>query len=133
MKKRRIIKKILIIIVSLIFLLSAYAMLSSNQIEIDLLTELNLLDYRIALGFINLIIVVSLWIKKTRQIGILVATAYLGGAIASELSIGDSGLIPGVIILTLWIIHKLDSWSCSCGTCATCAPNSIPTTTHTFQ
>lgn len=120
MKKRRIIKKFLIIIVSLLFLLSAYAMLSSNKMESVLLSKLNLAEFRVALGFINLIIVVCLWMKKTRQIGILIATAYLGGAIVSELSMGDSGFIPGIMTLILWIIHKLDVWDCSCGTCDTC-------------
>ncbi len=130
MKKRRIIKKILITIVSLIFVLSSYAMFSSNKMQVELLKELNLLDYRIALGFISAIIALSLWIKKTRQIGILVATAYLGGAVASEFSLDGSGLIPSITILILWIIHKLDIRHCTCGVCTSCATKN---TTPTFQ
>lgn len=128
MKKRRIVKKILITIVSLIFIISSYAMLSNNKMQIELLQDLNLLDYKTALGFISAIIALSLWVKKTRQIAILVATAYLGGAVASEFSLGGSGLIPSIVILILWIIHKLDMRPCSCGTCASCTQKNTPPT-----
>lgn len=94
--------------VSVLFVLSAYTILSGNKAQMELLGELNLSSYATALGITNLVIVLSLWIKKTRYIGVFIGTAYLGGAIASELSIGDSGLVPALTMLLIWLIQKID-------------------------
>lgn len=83
-------------------------MLSSANAEIELLTELGLLNYRVALGFTSILVALSLWNRTARSIGIFVGVAYLGGALASELSLGDSGLIPAVSIAMLWVIARLD-------------------------
>lgn len=105
---KKLFKGFLIIVVSILFLLSAYSMLSGNKAELELLSELGLSAYGKALSFISIVIAISLWIKKTRYIAVFVGTAYLGGAIASELSIGDIGLIPGLTMLALWIIWRMD-------------------------
>ncbi len=120
MKKRRILKWILIVLVSVLFVMSAYTKFVSDKTIVEMLEKLNLSDYKNALGIIDLIIGLSLWNRTTRRIGIMVGTAYLGGAIASEFSLGGTGLIPALCILALWIIQKIDSWSCSCGKCNTC-------------
>jgi hypothetical protein len=109
MKKRDLFKTVLMLIVSALFLMSAYSILSSNKVQIELLENLNLINYRVALGFINIVIVLSLWIKRTRYIGISVGTAYLGAAIASELFMGDAGLIPGLTLIMIWVIQRIDS------------------------
>ena len=102
------------------FVMSAYTKFSSNKTIVDMLAKLNLSDYKNALGIIDLVIGLSLWTKPTRRIGIMIGTAYLGGAIASELSLGGTGLIPSACILILWIIQKLDVRKCSCGVCDSC-------------
>ncbi len=84
-------------------------MLSGAERQIEILTELNFLNYRITIGLINIVIALSLWSKKTRYMGVFLGTAYLGGAIASELSIGDAGLVPGLTMLLLWVIQKIQS------------------------
>ena len=83
--------------------------------------------YHNALGIIDLIIAASLWNMRTRRIGVLIGTAYLGGAIASELSLGGTGVIPGIAMLFLWIIHKIDlRKDCSCGVCDSCVVKTVP-------
>lgn len=120
MKKRIILKRILIILLSVLFVMSAYTKFSSEKSVVDMLTKLNLLNYKNALGSIDIIVALSLWTKKTRRIGIMIGTAYLGGAVASEFSLGGTGLIPGLCILLLWIIQKIDLWNCTCGKCKSC-------------
>lgn len=128
MKKHIIFQKILIILLSLIFAMSAYSKFSSNESIVEMLTKLNLVDYKNALGVIDIIIALSLWTKKTRSIGIMIGTAYLGGAIASEFSLGGTGLVPALCILALWVIQKIDLWDCNCGKCETCIKKSSTTT-----
>ncbi len=121
MKKARIGRIILSSIVSIIFLLAAYSKFSSAPAEIVMLEKIHLLDYRVALGCIDIILALSLWNKKTRSIGVLIGSAYLGAAIASELSLGGTGVIPGILLLMLWGIHKIDlRKNCSCGVCDDC-------------
>ena len=121
MKASHIIKVILSAILSILFLLSAYVALSSSEVSLSVFEKLHLLAYKNALGVIDIIIALSLWNKKTRSIGILVGTAYLGGAIASELSSGSTGVIPAILLIILWVMYKIDlRKKCSCGVCDTC-------------
>jgi hypothetical protein len=121
MKASRIIKFAFISIISIILLLSAYVALNSSEASISLFQKLHLLTYKNALGLIDIIIALALWSKKTRDIGILIGSAYLGGAIASELSSGGTAVMPAILLLMLWIIHKIDlRKKCSCGVCDTC-------------
>lgn len=82
-------------------------MLSGNQAEMRILTSLSLMPYRITIGLLCIAIVLSLWNKNTRTFGVLIGSAYLGGAIVSELSLGDSGFFPGIALLLLWTIMFL--------------------------
>ena len=108
MMKRQLLKFFLVIIVSIVFSISAYTILSGNKAQASLLVELGLSNYALVLGLINILIIFSLWSRKTRYIGIFVGTAYLGGAIASELSIGNTGFAPILTMFILWAIKKLD-------------------------
>lgn len=109
--KRKVFRIILTAIISALFLMSAYAMLSGNKAETAILTNLNLLLYRKTIGLLCITITLSLWNKGTRTFGILIGSAYLGGAIVSELSLGDTGFFPGVTLLALWTIWLLNKKS----------------------
>ncbi len=122
----RIIKIVLIGIVAALFLMSAYGKLTGAPMAVEMLETLKLQDFRIALGSIGIVIALGLICRPTRNIAVLVGTAYLGGAMAVEFMLGSNGVIPGVVILALWIIQKLNWLSmkhgkvCGCGICTNC-------------
>ncbi len=123
----RIIKIVLIGIVSAMFLMSAYGKLTSAPMAVQMLDTLHLEGFRVALGWIEIVIVLALIWRPTRNIAVLIGTAYLGAAIASEFMLGANGLIPGLTMLGLWIIQKLNWLSmkhgntCGCGICTNCS------------
>jgi len=115
MKTKKIVKGILIGLITAMFLFSAYGKLRGDMTAVMMLEQLNLGAYRVALGIIDIIIALSLLCKRTRRVGIAVGTGYLGGAIASDLALGGMGVVPGVLMLMLWVIARLDTQlHCTC-------------------
>lgn len=124
MQKHNVVKKILISIVSLVFLMAAYSKLSGNPMAVQMLETLNIGGLRIGLGVIDIILALTLWWKETRTIGILIATSYFGAALMAELFLGAKGIAPGVLSLMLWVVFKIDSWHPSM--CAQCGAPTTP-------
>ena len=133
-KSRKIIRIILLVLVSVAFLMSAFGKLSGSEQEIGLFTALNLPDFRVAAGLINIIIVLTLWWRPTRNIGTLIASSYLGAAILASLMLApESAFIPGLVLLAVWVVAKFshpchycsdqNHCHCNCETCKTCGRN----------
>ena len=125
----RIIQRILIGIVSLLFLLSAGEKLTNNAQMVALFHTLNLDTFLHGCGLIEIIIVITLLWRPTRIISTLLASAYLGGAIALMFSIGDTAIFPGLTLLMVWAIAKINLWiawkhgyGCTCERCAPGTP-----------
>lgn len=124
MKKQSIIATVLFALISLVFLMSGYQKLAGG-IDIRMMFgSMNIAAYRIPLGIIEFIIIPTLIWKPLRTVGTLIATGYLGGAIMASLVLGMSPVVPGAIMVVLWVAYKLDMWvswtHCGCGTCSRC-------------
>lgn len=118
MQKQNGIKKILIGILSLAFLMGGYSKLAGDPKVLEMFDLLNISGLRIGLGIIEIIIALTLWWKETRTIGALIGTSYLGAAIMAELYLGSKGIAPGILSLLLWTVLKIDLWQPSmCSQC----------------
>ena len=124
----KIVQRILLVIISVVFLVSAAGKLMATPEVLSMLETFNLSGYHLALGAIDMIIVLSLILQKTRYIGVMVASGYLGGAIALMLSTGSLPIMPGIVLLLVMVVGKIQLWrsrgACECGTC-TCDPKPI--------
>ncbi len=122
-KTKNIIGTVLITIVSVVFLLSAFSKLFGAQAAVDMFNQLGIDDLRVRLGLIELLTVFLLWIPRTRWIGMLVATGYLGGAIATEFILHGAPVLPGLLIIFVWIGSAFRMWGfkhshhCANGAC----------------
>jgi hypothetical protein len=69
----------------------------------------------IALGVIELASAVLLAIPRTRALGLLLITGFLGGAIATHIQHGQSPAQPAVLLALgwtgIWLRHPLANWS----------------------
>lgn len=107
--------------------MSAYGKLTGDAMSTQMLASLHLEAFRVALGLTAIVIALGLIFQSTRNISILIGTAYLGGAMAAEFSLGGLGVVPGIAMLALWIIQKLNWLSmkhgsrCGCGICNNCS------------
>ena len=67
---------------------------------------MNQLGYSMSLGLkitiLELIFIVIYLIPRTSVLGAILMTAYLGGATASHLRVGQSPLVPIVVAVLLW-------------------------------
>ena len=112
-----VIRTILLIIISAAFLMSAYGKFTADPTTVQMFEALDLAAFRNALGIIEVIIVLALWWRRTRMIGTLIASAYLGGAIASDLSLGGIGIVPALVLGMTWISLKLSRRAHGCHAC----------------
>jgi len=124
-KKIHIVQTLFLALVIAAFAGSAVCLLKGSPQTIARLSSFNLDMFRNAFAVINLIIVMTLIWRPTRMIGSLIATAYLGGAIALMLEHGLNPIWPTVILLIVWLVHKMNWWkmwhhgySCGCKVCS---------------
>jgi hypothetical protein len=124
----KIVQRVLLVIIGAIFLMSAYGKFMSTPEALAMLESFGFQDYRIALAAICVIIPLSLILRRTRCVGVMIASAYLGGAIALTLGTGELPLLPGITLLLVWIVGKIQLWrshgACECGNC-TCEPKPV--------
>jgi hypothetical protein len=69
------------------------------------------------LGVIELASAIALAVPRTRALGLLLVTGFLGGAIASHIQHGESPLQPAVLLAIgwtgVWLRHPMANWSAS--------------------
>ena len=86
-----------------IIVMSASFKLCGSQQLIGHYTQLHLLQYMNVLGIMELTFIALFLYPQTMKIGFLLITAYFGGAIATELSNGNSIIFPTAILTLVWI------------------------------
>ena len=101
-KTTRIISLVLMILISLSLVMSGVMKLMGGKQVVEGLTKIGLGNYITLLGIIELVSVALLFIPKTYNLGFLLITAYLGGAISIELA---SGQVPSasIFMAILWV------------------------------
>lgn len=124
----KIVQRVLLVIIGAIFLMSAYGKFMSTPEALAMLESFGFQDYRIALAAICVIIPLSLVLRRTRCVGVMIASSYLGGAIALSIGTGALPLLPGITLLLVWVVGKIQLWrshgACECGNC-TCEPKPV--------
>ena len=81
---------------------SGTAKLLQAQELVDSLAKINLQDYIVPIGVIELICVALYLIPKTSNIGFFLLCSYIGGIIASELAMGFG---PGIGIMLAILLY----------------------------
>lgn len=67
------------------------------------LEKANLIQHLIFISVTAIVCGIALLVPQTRQAGILLATAYWGGAIVAHLTYNDSFVMPGSFLAILWL------------------------------
>lgn len=73
------------------------------------LNKANLIQHLTLISVTAIVCGSLLLIPRTRPFGLLMSTAYWGGAIVAHLTYNDSVIMPAGILTTLWIGHWLSA------------------------
>ena len=108
-KTRRIAAWILIVLIGGGLIFSAVMKLSGAAEVVKVMGEWNMADWRIPIGVVELATAILLLIPRTHSLGLLLATAYLGGAIATHIQQGEAPFAasPAIMLALLWIAGLL--------------------------
>ena len=101
-KRKKALKLIPAIIVSLFMVMSASMKLSGVEELTSHYAEIGVLQYIKLLAVVELILVALYLNPKTMKAGFILLTAYFGGAIATELSHGSSMILPMIVLILIW-------------------------------
>jgi hypothetical protein len=102
-KPTRIISIVLKVLVALMLVMSGVMKLSHSKDIVDGFTKAGLGDYITLIGVIELIAVVLYLIPKTSRLGFLLVTAYLGGAIVTQMATSQLPFASAIILAVCWI------------------------------
>lgn len=104
-KKRRIAAWILIVLVGGTLVFSAVMKLVGPEAVVEIFRKWNLAEWRVPIGIVELVTGLLVLIPRTHSLGLLLATAYLGGAIATHLQQGEGmeATSPAIMLAMLWI------------------------------
>lgn len=102
-KGRRIAAWILIGLITAMLLISAIAKLSAVQAVADMAQKWGLSDHLILIGVVELISAVLFVIPRTHSLGLLLLTAYLGGAIVIHMAHDEPYISPAVFLAAVWL------------------------------
>jgi len=92
-------------IIGFIFIGSAMSKFLGSEQTIQMAKGIGLsLETFKLLGFVELISVLLFLFPRTGIIGTLLLTAYMGGAIATHLTHGQSIIAPAIIEAILWVV-----------------------------
>jgi uncharacterized membrane protein YphA (DoxX/SURF4 family) len=104
-KARKIITWILTGIVGFIFIGSGMVKLSGSEDAIQMADGMGInLSTLFSLGIIEIIGAVLFIIPRTGMLGTLLLIAYMGGAMATHIVLGESFLFPALVQVFVWIV-----------------------------
>ena len=96
-KSSRITGYVLTIIASVGVLGSGIIKFFPNEEINQVLGKLGLEEHSIAIGLVEVLVVVLYWFPKTVNIGFFIFCSYLGGIVVGEIMLGDIP-IPGLVL-----------------------------------
>ena len=102
-KGRRIAAWVLIGLISAVFILSAVAKLAAAQAVVDTAQKWGLSNHLVLIGVIELISAVLFVIPRTHSLGLLLLTAYLGGAIVTHMAHDEPYISTAVFLAAVWL------------------------------
>src|SRR4030095_12522942 len=102
-KAKSIIKWTPTVIVSIIIIFSGLMKLIALPQLVEIYARIGLLESMKLLGATELILVTIFILNRTMRLGLLLLTAWFGGAMAVELTHVNTFIFPAVILTILWI------------------------------
>jgi hypothetical protein len=102
-KGRRIAGWVLTVLVSGLFVASASAKLLRSQQAVEMMEKLGLGDQLLLIGVGELISALLFLIPWTHSLGVLLLSAYMGGAIATHMQHGESYVAQSGILALIWL------------------------------
>ena len=106
-KPRRISAWILTTLITLFFVFSAIAKLLGAAQVIEAFTKWGLRDRVILIGIGELVSALLFFIRRTNSLGVLLLSAYMGGAIVTHMQHAEPFYGQSVLLLLIWIAGYL--------------------------
>ena len=106
-KTKNILKLTPSVVIALAITVSAASKFSGLPALVQSFTERGLIQYLNVFATMELLFVALFLNPRTMKIGLLLLTAYFGGAIATELSYRNAMIAPAVILSMLWVAAYL--------------------------
>ena len=106
-KGRRIAAWILTSLLTLMFVGSAIGKLLGAQPVVEMFTKWGLKDQTLLIGAGELISALLFFIPRTNSLGVLLLSAYLGGAIVTHMQNGEPYVAPAVMLVLVWVAGYL--------------------------
>jgi hypothetical protein len=102
-RERRIAGWVLSGLLTALFLFSASGKLSGAAQVVEPMQKWGLGDHRILIGIGELTSALLFLIPRTHSLGVLLLSAYMGGAIVTHMQHGESYVLPSVILVLIWV------------------------------
>ncbi len=106
-KARRIAGWVLTILISLLFIISAIAKFFAPAVVIQAVEKWNLRDELMLIAAGELISALLFLIPRTHSLGVLLLTAYMGGAIVTHMQNDEPYITQAIMLLVIWIVGYL--------------------------
>ncbi len=106
-KGRRIAAWILTGLLTLLFVFSAIAKLAGAQAVVEVFEKWGLSNHRLLIGIGELVSALLFLIPRTNSLGLLLLSAYMGGAIVTHMQHGEPYIMASLILLLVWIAGYL--------------------------
>jgi DoxX-like family len=94
-------------LVALVMVASAIAKLVGPKPVLEGFEKFGLADWRIIIGIGELVSGVLFLVPRTAVLGTLLLSAYLGGAIVTNMQHAESWVFPAVLLVVVWIAAGL--------------------------
>ncbi len=106
-KGRRIAAWSLTGLITFVFVASAVAKLAKADAVVQMFDKWGLSNQVLLIGVGELVSAVLFLIPRTTSLGLLLLSAYLGGAIVTHMQNGESYFGPAVLLLLVWVAGYL--------------------------
>jgi DoxX-like family len=94
-------------LLALLLIASAAAKLLGAEPAVKGFTDFGLGDYILLIGVGELVSAILFLIPRTNSLGLLLLSAYMGGAIVTHMQHGESFVAQSVILLLVWVAGYL--------------------------
>jgi uncharacterized membrane protein YphA (DoxX/SURF4 family) len=106
-KTRRIIAWILTSLITLLFVFSAIMKLLAAAQVVEVFTKWGLRDRLVLIGIGELVSALLFLVPRTNSLGVLLLSAYMGGAIVTHMQHAEPFYGQSVLLLLIWVAGYL--------------------------
>ena len=106
-KARRITAWVLSTLITLLFIMSAVFKFIRPPEVMEAVQKWNLTDELTMIGIGELVSALLFFIPKTHSLGVLLLSAYMGGAIVTHMQNDEPYIVQAITLLVIWIIAYL--------------------------